>query len=748
MRLLCFCVLLFALLAGSAQSSQPVITTILYRQCDSDFEFLADTPFAFQLHTGLIENLINEAINFTKNRANCECPGHPSQDFDVLFDPVTALMNMLTWGSFRPSQTSCLVRSFPRNSQLMDIMRLTLPSTCTYDTWARTGTCFLKLPLADLHLAYQLGIKKCANSALPAISLDCEGEGCKTFGKPCFNDADCDGTGWTSPCTFPDYAQGFPYEFFLKLQDASFFPPEVAPPGCYQRPATPSTRNPNNDFSSALMTYVAREFGLQGTFIDPKVCGFYEFYNRGPGKSLRELTTDYWDVYLNKTGPLKCWQPPDNPSYGSNATRIAEVTTTALVDWNGTITNGTPSFDRQPYLPPQPFNEVINSNQRRLMETTCDGQVQAHMWGQRLSMKMSSFKKHFEFGVDLLYRAMKCEVFPEFSREQFNARFGLWEPLLHLLQFDGYANYPGANVPSFTDYRTLFYKMVNAKIWNLPSSCKFDSYQKNFTCAIDWFALQSILHMDITIRIRAKQCNVSANSALAAYTVDCVGTDCPALFDGLKPCSTSSDCPSASQQCIDVPALLDSLYNTAIQDDDWFDYYFGGDNIDKQNICMNVPFNSRSSNVEFACSGPSKFWSQLTSSAVHLFGGKFGSNPPSNSIQFSFCSPNRAIFSQQAWKDWVNTLITPVVGRNEDYLLNHIRAAPLEDEVAPPAAPTPTGGGGTEMPVTNPGLSTTAIIAISASVGGVVLLAAVAAMVVLKKKKKHYYDTPLLSDTD
>ena len=105
--------------------------------------------------------------------------------------------------------------------------------------------------------------------------------------------------------------------------------------------------------------------------------------------------------------------------------------------------------------------------------------------------------------------------------------------------------------------------------------------------------------------------------------------------------------------------LFSTVFSTNAYDrslaDDWFDYYFSTDNIDKSNVCYNVPFDQRSSDYDQRCSGPTSFWTTVTSFAHSVFGGIYKDSPPASDNIGSFCIPHSGVFDPDMWSS-VRTL--------------------------------------------------------------------------------------------
>ena len=93
---------------------------------------------------------------------------------------------------------------------------------------------------------------------------------------------------------------------------------------------------------------------------------------------------------------------------------------------------------------------------------------------------------------------------------------------------------------------------------------------------------------------------------------------------------------------------IDQTLGTSLRLDDWFDLYLGRDNIVASDVCTNVPFDARQSNREQACSGPTKFWNQVTKVATTLLGGAYASTYVSSSNVGSFCVPKVQITDEDA----------------------------------------------------------------------------------------------------
>ena len=135
---------------------------------------------------------------------------------------------------------------------------------------------------------------------------------------------------------------------------------------------------------------------------------------------------------------------------------------------------------------------------------------------------------------------------------------------------------------------------------------------------------------------------------------------------------------------------IDYTFGTSLQLDDWFDFYLGSDNIEEDDDCVNVPFGERQSNLNQPCSGPQKFWNQVTQVVTQVFGGPYADVPVASNNVGSFCIPSVNLLDVDYLEAWFDTLVT--VGDNDEVTVNYLSAAPLEDFPAPTVAPTPSGG--------------------------------------------------------
>lgn len=108
-----------------------------------------------------------------------------------------------------------------------------------------------------------------------------------------------------------------------------------------------------------------------------------------------------------------------------------------------------------------------------------------------------------------------------------------------------------------------------------------------------------------------------------------------------------------------------------------------------------MPFQDRVSNVEQACSGPKKFWNQVTKTMTSLFGGPYAGKLVSDTNVGSFCMPKVQIFDGTMWSSvrdfrnlffyskkikyylqWLDSLVT--VNGDQVYI-NFLSEAPLND---------------------------------------------------------------------
>lgn len=692
-------------------------STVMYHQCDSDLEFLPNVPLArTQIDMNLTQSILNTAFSFVKQRAACECPGYNAADFDLMLDPVTAWLNILDANTKNPTLGACLTNLFPRNFLLLSLLKVNLPNTCSYATWSSTGTCTLQMALPDIQVTVLLALKKCASGPMPAFSVDCSGTGCSTFLLPCSSNSDCGGMTCYNPYKGQD---PFPTAVFNTLKSIGFYPSTVQAPGCFQAPATPSTISSQNDITTAVFSFLLSQFGISRTVTAPQFCGLNNLLNISPSGPLAQLTSAYWTTTPVTTGPLLCWQQPDQPQYNLTTIRYTNVQQTAFAAWNGMLPSGSAALSAPALMTPLENNYVVSSTSRRVVESTCSGQFSFYTFGTRLfAIKLPDLSTIVQFFGNLLFQMETCEVTPNFTLQQFMARFGVWTPLLHLLSLDPNADQTIMNNPVYADFRQTIYKTFVNKIANLPSSCSYAQYAKSGTCSFTWSGLNTYLNMDLTLQFTAAQC--STNNLMPSIAVDCVGKDCAAFLDGFKPCAQDSDCPSASMKCINLPNFVNSLnLGITINSDDWFDLYMAGDNINATNPCQQLPPDQRSSNVEQTCSGPNKFWNQITSSLMSVFGGFYSGTTVGANNYGSICMPPTANFNANATTTWANSLVT-VVGNS--VTINTLAAAQ-------PAPMAGTSSGSPATPTPTPKSGSAAISPISSLVTFVLALAAILAVV-------------------
>lgn len=136
--------------------------------------------------------MIDTAMSGFKSRAQCLCPSLTASDFDLMYDPVTAALNVFNPRTTYPS--TCAGQFGINATTLGDFLDITnLPNTCTLSSWTATGKCSAMYPLDGFGLSIGFTAKKCASSRLPAVTVNCIGAACDTFLKPCNSDSDCSG---------------------------------------------------------------------------------------------------------------------------------------------------------------------------------------------------------------------------------------------------------------------------------------------------------------------------------------------------------------------------------------------------------------------------------------------------------------------------------------------------------------------------------------------------------------------------
>ncbi|KAJ3008220.1 hypothetical protein HKX48_008705 [Thoreauomyces humboldtii] len=178
--------------------------------CDGQI-LVADGQIRLKLSPWAFTQAISYFTQLVKASQDCQVstPWTAAQ-FNIRY----GLWTLGTWLFAADSTASGSLGSTPPNNDwLTDIqnilngLKMKLPSTCTYATWKSTGKCTVSftglqnLALLGLDVVININVQQCSTSVWPSVNIDCIGADCQyLMGPPkiCATDGDC---GSNAVCT-------------------------------------------------------------------------------------------------------------------------------------------------------------------------------------------------------------------------------------------------------------------------------------------------------------------------------------------------------------------------------------------------------------------------------------------------------------------------------------------------------------------------------------------------------------------
>ncbi|KAI9146463.1 hypothetical protein BKA69DRAFT_1163001 [Paraphysoderma sedebokerense] len=513
---------IFFLLAILPLVSSAGFTTILRRECNGPLESTPNVPTGVSIESKFFEKSVNILWDSLRNRAKCQCSQLTNDEFDEMFDPVIAALNVFSPNTRYPSSSSC----FPRNPlYFAEIFNVTIPDSCTIDNYKAGNTCAMKYEIPNTGVSVGVALSRCENSRIPRFSVHCLGENCKHIGKPCINGGDCGSDGKLKcESAFPSSVANFRTATFEKFVEAKMFDSTKGPYGCFQTDNNPT---PDTDLWTSLLSNARSHFYLDD--VKPTMPNFCLPSNASaiewPNATAFEVATDHaCKKGLNVSIPLSNWDAK-------------------LDDGSSALTVSTDVLK----------NDIQEPTDRiSIFKTTCDGQISVVNNLVRLRVA----KNQFPFLNSLVQTAKKlvqCGVQGGLTNEQFWAQVGLHHYGYFLGQIDGSSfaknwNF-GHRIDRFLENITKVFNFK--KVNNLPSSCNLQTLSEKGSCGLQYTGLSYLLKLDVTLELRLQNCPKEGN-ANNLYSIDfeCLGSGCKTL-SAAQPCNFDNDCP-AGTACTEV----------------------------------------------------------------------------------------------------------------------------------------------------------------------------------------------------
>jgi hypothetical protein len=509
---------------------------LLTVDCSGNAVLIPNLPIATALDMSGFVRGYDALFQTIKDRATCQCNDLSNADFDLMYDPLVAGMNILSNSTSYP--TTCAGK-FPRNlTDFGDFINVNIPDSCSLDTYRKNGQCSLQFELPKYKLALGAALKKCPNSKWHQIVVGCSGEGCASFLQPCATSNDCSagltcrgfGTRDQQISTAFTVLQG------MLLADGPS-------PSCFQKTNVGDAKA-ENDFLTNMLTFLKSNiWGGNQVINNIALCGADLFYDDW------ELSTDLegdsnfrFDYGFIETNLSKC--------YTYDEVSTIDVKLGNLKNWNGMLSNGKNAFND----PTDPSFEFKPSPDHvTLAKVSCSGEV--NFMDGKMKAKAGKLVPALTHVVDLMQTMQTCRGGKALDDNQFLTRFGLWSLHPYLYQIDA-SSYPDTVSlgPGFYDYLKLlgFKRPSNVQV-ELPPSCTYESFSKG-KCALLYEGVNSLLKMNLTMKLFFKRCEKSPK--FWEMEAQCVGKDCKTLFGELKNCKTSADC-GGSLVCTDFSKIVD-----------------------------------------------------------------------------------------------------------------------------------------------------------------------------------------------
>ncbi|KAI9146464.1 hypothetical protein BKA69DRAFT_1163002 [Paraphysoderma sedebokerense] len=520
---------IICLLAILPLVSSAGFTTILRRECNGPLEFMPNVPTGLSIESKFFEKTVNIFWDSLRNRAKCQCSQMTNDEFDQMYDPVIAALNIFSPNTRYPSSSSC----FPRNPlYFAEIFNVTIPDSCTIDGYKAGNACALKYDVPDLGMSLGVALSRCENSRIPRFSVHCLGENCKHIGKPCINGGDCGPDGKLKcESAFTGSVSNFRAATFEEFVKAKLFDSREGPYGCFQTDNNPT---PDTDLWTSLLTTARSYFFFDD--VKPTTPNFCIPNNASainwPNATAFSVDTDHTcNKGLNVSVPLSSWDAKLDD--GSSA----------LTDSNDILKNDLP----------EPTDRIS------VLKTTCDGQVSIVNNLVRLKLAKNQLPL-LNTLIQTAKKLVECRV-QGLTNEQFLTQVGLHHFGYFLAHLDASPFAKGWNFGGRVDsiLENISKALESKKVNNLPSSCNLQNFAEKGSCGLQYTGLSNLLKLDITLELRVQNCPKDGNTNnLYSIDFECLGSGCKTLSAG-QACNFDNDCPSGTV-CTNVFPL--KPYNT------------------------------------------------------------------------------------------------------------------------------------------------------------------------------------------
>ncbi|KAJ3180008.1 hypothetical protein HDU87_002231 [Geranomyces variabilis] len=401
--------------------------TVLRHECGGGYEFTPKMPWGINIDLPFIERFLIAIRKKARDRALCRCPGLSDADFNLMFDPITALLNVANADAGTQAPTTSCPGAFPASmfdlAPYIDVK--TLPSTCNLATWQASGKCTMQYPVSELGVNIGISLWQCTGSLVPGFALNCLGNNCAQLFQPCNAAADCP-SGLT--CTTTNATQmawnimsGMDLYNYTSQYSQQQYTEE---PGCLNT----GSPDPTVDVVPFVMTYLRSVFPNAGTNYMVGACGIQEITNG----ALKDAFGGQ-QMYTNSTSIT-------NAGCVSNEKQTLSIP--SLAAWDGTIASGVlATTPGQTLLEPttRGLLDVTSGNAGRVAQLTCDGQALVLDGQFRLKLNPWGISRLANFFTSLVKASQDCHVTTPWTMFQFNLRYAVWNLLGWLYKGDSAA---------------------------------------------------------------------------------------------------------------------------------------------------------------------------------------------------------------------------------------------------------------------------------------------------------------------
>eukprot|EP01129_Flabellula_baltica_P006481 TRINITY_DN242_c0_g1_i2.p1 TRINITY_DN242_c0_g1~~TRINITY_DN242_c0_g1_i2.p1 ORF type:complete len:620 (+),score=144.77 TRINITY_DN242_c0_g1_i2:63-1922(+) len=509
---------------------------ILLLDCDGNlFAFPKENQeHAVAINLGNYVDMMSYVSDRFSKRFGCVCPRADPQDFLKVYTGF----NFWTadfWANIfskDPMQQvpGCEAHQFPNAYGL----EFRLPVTCD---WGRDKKCLAMYEIAE-SVTFQVAVAQCPNSHIPFISINCNGTGCDSLGKPCVSDSECGGALRCNPFLTGEKNEPFPgdNEMSQQLLEAIRLASEY--PACGNPMKTASTLanymrkfmyNTNEASLGDHIQYcspgVFRSKDFQATLNESTRIFDCEIYHSQSGRQMTDC--------VSGGGPVSVWDGYNNE--GVN-----------VLTWKQ---NG--PYKIQPNTPhPRTPGAVV------VLDIDCNDNIQV-LPGSRYGTQVhvTNLRKTF----NLVYDAYRSKLDCESKHMGFKLNDAIMAANYLLPEFGMlFTRDPAVRKEYLVPVQTFASYELNTNDSPpviLPSTCSLESWENNGTCEVSYTGLSSLLGMDVTFNVAIKKCDYRE---FPNIYVECVGTDCNQL-NGLVECDPSqpSTCPNG--ECQSAKDLLNEV---------------------------------------------------------------------------------------------------------------------------------------------------------------------------------------------